>query len=240
MLKSFLTASFIVTIAINQSAMSEEKPSTAAEAPAAAADSKNESDTKNPPAAEPVIKSSQKKTDSKKDAKTTEPHVHKKEKRQGHAHNHGSARLNVVVTGKNITISGDFPLMDLLGFERVPQSEDEKSSLSNIFHSFRQGSIIQPAASGCTMSKMDAKVEPPFTGASNRGQTSSASVKKETHHGIDFELAWQCPEEVSKLKLGVFDSYAGVNRINIQFINQSKQGNIDLKRSDKKTEIELK
>lgn len=239
MLKSILTASFGVMIAVSQIAMGEEKPSSTPAPTSADSESKQGSEENKAPKAEPIKKSAPKKLEDKKSAATNGSHDHKKDKRQGHAHNHGTSRIDIVATGKNLTISGEFPLMDLLGFERVPMSEEEKTSLGNVFQIFRQGSVIQPAVSGCTMTKMEANVEPPFTATPRTRRTRNSSAA-DTHHGIDFELAWQCPEEVTKLKVGVFDNYPGVNQINIQFINQTKQGSISLKRADKKTEIELK
>jgi len=177
------------------------------------------------------------------------PVLQKKEKRQVHAHSHGDSKLNIIASGKELAISGALPMMDIAGFERPPKTNLEKETLEKALNAVRAGQLLAPKSDNCQVVKSEAEIDPPFPAeqlgqagkeaskAQSKAQSKAAS--KEAHYELDLNLVWVCNAEVSKLSVGAFETFPGINRITFQFMNQTKQGDITIQRSDKKTEIQL-
>lgn len=69
------------------------------------------------------------------------------------AHQHGLARLEVVVDGAALTVTLDSPLDNLVGFERGPRNAGERSAVQAMAQTLHTGAaLLQPtAAAGCTL-----------------------------------------------------------------------------------------
>ncbi len=69
------------------------------------------------------------------------------------AHQHGVARLEVVVDGATLTVTLDSPLDNLVGFERGPRSAAERSAVQAMAQKLHNGAtLLQPTpAAGCTL-----------------------------------------------------------------------------------------
>lgn len=69
------------------------------------------------------------------------------------AHQHGLARLELVVDGTTLTVTLDSPLDNLVGFERGPRTAAERSAVQAMAQTLHAGAaLLQPTpAAGCTL-----------------------------------------------------------------------------------------
>lgn len=138
------------------------------------------------------------------------------------AHQHGVARLDVVVDGPTLLISLDSPLANLLGFEHAPRNERDRSALGKMEADLRAAGGFQPnSEAGCQL--VEVKVEHPFQAAAN---TSAAPTKGQPPGGkpaaghTDAEVSWifRCatPAALHQLDVALFERFAGLASLQVQ------------------------
>ena len=128
-----------------------------------------------------------------------------------HAHEHGAARLEVVVDGERLDIALKVPLDSVIGFERAPRSAAEQRDAAQALEQLRRGeALFQPdAAAQCTLA--ETKVE---GGVLEPG----AKPKAGEHADVDAEYRFKCarPDQLRALAVSLFDTFKRLRRIEVQ------------------------
>lgn len=86
------------------------------------------------------------------------------EHRQHDAHVHGTAQMNLAIDGKNVFLELTSPAMNIVGFEYMPSSDEDRHAVHEAAEKLEDGgSLFEfPKAAGCTM--ITAEIDSPLLG----------------------------------------------------------------------------
>jgi hypothetical protein len=133
----------------------------------------------------------------------------------GKAHEHGVARLDVVVEPKRVTLELDTPLDNLLGFERAPRSDAERALLDKVLARLRaaDGLFRIDNAAGCTLAKVTLE-------SAVLGLGASAVPAKGEHAELNgrFEFSCKAGALARFVEVELFEAFAPMKRINLQLV----------------------
>lgn len=145
------------------------------------------------------------------------------------AHQHGVARLDVVVEGSTLLIGLDSPLANLLGFEHPPRSERERSALGKMEAALRAAGAFKPnAEAACTLGAV--ALEPSF-GAAPSGRKAAVGH-------ADAEVSWTfhcaAPGALRQIEVELFARFAGLKSLQVQLAGPRGQSASVLSRSQRR------
>lgn len=129
-------------------------------------------------------------------------------------HIHGRGQAKVKITGNKVVIRLLLPVHSILGFEREPQSEEQRQALARAEAMLLQASnVVRLAvASKCQLASKALKVK---------------RFKKKKHHKhADFVLTfkYRCvhPTALNKIQFTLFDNFPRLQNIDVVFSSNAK------------------
>lgn len=129
------------------------------------------------------------------------------------AHQHGVARLDVVVDGSTLLIGLDSPLANLLGFEHAPRNTREREALGKMEAALRAAGALQanPEAA-CTLA--ETVIAHPFQAAAK-----PAGEKAADHADVEVSWSFHCaaPTALRQIDVALFTRFAGLQSLQVQF-----------------------
>lgn len=145
-----------------------------------------------------------------------------------HAHQHGLMKLDVALEGQSLTVDLESPLDSLLGFERAPRTAAERQAATTVLNQLRQGQLLKPdAAAQCQLA--EATVEAPVL-------TQPAGAAAGEHADLDAHYRFTCqqPAQLRQLELGLFDAFARLQRVEVQWAGPQGQSRQVLQRPNRR------
>lgn len=146
-------------------------------------------------------------------------------------HQHGSARMEIVVEADIVEIRLVAPTDSILGFEHAPGTAAEKQNFDNAEAYLRDGSnLFTTGADQCEVLSsavnmgVDAKEE---DGHSHHDHSSAGK----THADVEASYRLDCPREDLNFEVDLFNRFKGLDDIKVQWISASSQGQVRLTRS---------
>ena len=144
----------------------------------------------------------------------------------GRAHEHGVARLDVVVAADGVNIELDTPLDNLLGFERAPRTDGERDKVQATLARLRDGAAlfrIDPAA-GCTLAKVELVSAPLLLGPAVAGPGD--------HGDLEGRYQFNCRSgaKAGFVEVGLFEAFAGLKRVEMQVVTPRGQLKVTLRK----------
>ncbi len=110
------------------------------------------------------------------------------EQRQHGVHVHGIAQLNLATDGKNVFLELASPAMNIVGFEYMPSSEEERNIVHQAVEKLEDGGSLFEfsKAAGCTLAT--AEIESPLLGHEHHEEDGDKdSHGKEHDHGEGYD-----------------------------------------------------
>jgi hypothetical protein len=145
------------------------------------------------------------------------------------AHVHGVATLNWVLEGAELHIALQSPMMDLLGFEHKPESDDEKRLLAEMIAKLKNTTkVIDLIGGECVLAT--ANIVNPFQEQKAHGGGTSTLSREPSHSEMTAEYAFLCqaPAQFEAMNINLFNTFSGFKFINSQWIADGKQGGTQL------------
>ena len=136
----------------------------------------------------------------------------------GHAHQHGTAELEVVLEGDTLGVSLQVPLDSLLGFERAPRTERERAQAKAVLERMRGvGQLLEPDAAAACVPAAPAVTADVLTG--------QARVAGE-HAELQAQVSYRCarPAQLKRIRVGLFEVFPRIQRINARWATPAGQG----------------
>lgn len=161
-------------------------------------------------------------------AHAADAHDHDHEHDSLPPHEHGVGTLNVALDGQTLELDLDGPSMNLVGFEHVASTDDDKAKVDAARKQLENPTVLfsLPKAAGCTSEEQELK-SPLFDPAPEEG-----AVKGEHHHSdIEAHYAFTCsqPDALKTLDLTqFFKTFPGTHTIKVQLIGTSGQQALDV------------
>jgi hypothetical protein len=139
-------------------------------------------------------------------------------------HEHGVASIDVAVDGAQLTVLLNMPLDGLLGFERPPRNDRERHAADAALALLRDGARMfgPEAAAQCTLQSVEIDAPVLAPGAKAQGD----------HAELDATTVFRCaqPAALSRLKLGMFDAFPRLKRVDVQVAGPQGQRKLTLRR----------
>ena len=159
------------------------------------------------------------------------------------SHVHGNAELNVVLMGQQLQVEFVSPAINLLGFERPPNTDEETATLNNTIEQLQRGGwLIEAFPTTCQLSteEFEAPVYDEHESSEHDHESSehdheheSSEHDAEAHSNFRVTYLYDCESAPRKqLKMLAFDHYSGIETLTVQWIADQKQGYARLNRDN--------
>ena len=153
------------------------------------------------------------------------------------SHVHGNAELNVVLMGQQLQVEFVSPAINLLGFERPPNTDEETATLNNTIEQLQRGGwLIEAISTACQLStkEFEAPVydehdssehDHEHESSEHDHEHESSDHHAEAHSNFRVTYLYDCDSAPRKqLKMLAFDHYSGIETLTVQWIADQKQG----------------
>lgn len=156
-----------------------------------------------------------------------EHHDHEAGHRHHGAHVHGMATLDLVMDDDELMMHLKSPLMNFLGFEHQPETEQQKAIYQDMLQQLEMlATLIEVKGSSCKAESIE--VEEPFADSDEAG-----------HADVDVSYFLRCeePENITELKINLFDVYSNLESLQVQMVLPT--GQQQLKLNQQRTSIRI-
>ena len=159
------------------------------------------------------------------------------------SHVHGNDELNVVLMGHQLQVEFVSPAINLLGFERPPNTDEETATLNNTIEQLQRGGwLIEAFPTTCQLSteEFEAPVYDEHESSEHDHESSehdheheSSEHDAEPHSNFRVTYLYDCDSAPRKqLEVLAFDHYSGIETLTVQWIADQKQGYTQLNRDN--------
>ncbi|WP_415811835.1 DUF2796 domain-containing protein [Litorimonas haliclonae] len=166
--------------------------------------------------------------------------------RSADSHTHGDANLAVVVEGNVVTIELDSPLYNILGFENVPDTDLQKSIVSQAETQLRQGSKLFTFndEARCQVGSENQSVQlfdenngdehddhrDDHNHAEDEEHSHSEGHEESTHKDLILRYEFECqtPSKISNISVNLFDYFEQLSELNVTFLGPTTQQQMTL------------
>ena len=147
------------------------------------------------------------------------------------AHEHGVAKLNVVLDGNTLELALDSPAMNLVGFEHAASSDADKAKVAAVRQQLEQPLKLFGLASAAGCKEDQQALESPLFGdAAKADDDGDEHEKGHMHSDINahYQLTCATPEKLTQLDLApLYKAFPATQKINVQLIGPNGQKGVE-------------
>ncbi|CAK9887287.1 MULTISPECIES: DUF2796 domain-containing protein [Pseudomonas] len=146
------------------------------------------------------------------------------------AHEHGAARLNVVLDDKTLELELDSPAMNLLGFEHPATSAADKAKVAAVRTQLEKPLALFGLAKTANCSESDQELESPLFGDKPAADDDGDAHEGHEHSDIHahYRLVCDKPGELKSLDLSpLFKAFPATQKIALQLIGPNGQQGVE-------------
>lgn len=147
------------------------------------------------------------------------------------AHEHGVAKLNVVLDGNTLELELDSPAMNLVGFEHAASSDADKAKVAAVRQQLEQPLKLFGLASAAGCKEDQQALESPLFGdAAKADDDGDEHEKGHMHSDINahYQLTCATPEKLTQLDLApLYKAFPATQKINVQLIGPNGQKGVE-------------
>lgn len=153
------------------------------------------------------------------------------------SHVHGHAELNVVLAGQQIQIEFVSPAMNLLGFERAPNSPEETDLLVMVTIDLQTSEwLFGDALDDCQLATLNYEA-PVFEEHAHEHEHEHEHEHDEeeqvagadSHAEFHVQYRYDCPvSPATEYRVSAFERFSGIEEITVQWITERRQGLAEL------------
>jgi hypothetical protein len=156
------------------------------------------------------------------------------EHRQLGPHMHGQGTLDIAIEGKKIEMELVAPGMDIVGFEHVASTDEQKSAvetakakLTDVLSVFKL-----PAAAGCkaTAASVESREEVHKPGEKDDDDDDKPGAPKHSEFHATYTITCEAPEHVTGIETVYFASFAGAQLLNVNVTTSKGQTQAQMSR----------
>ena len=135
--------------------------------------------------------------------------------RSAPAHIHGAALVNLVIDQTSLAVELRVPATDIIGFEREPTSEEEKSRVQNAIIMLEQlGTVLAVNGAGTCATLYEQAWFGSFTDADHEHDEAN----RHTEFSASFSAECSDLGSASSISFAVFDHFPDITEIHVQLI----------------------
>lgn len=166
-------------------------------------------------------------------------HEHENEYRQHDSHVHGIASLNMALEGDEVHIELDSPAVNIVGFEHAPSSEADHAAVDKAVAMLKDGGKLFEfdESAGCRLEKayvasalLVDEYDHDEHEKHEHDKHGHDKHEEETHSDIEVVYHFECakPGKLSQLTVELFEVFPGMDKLNVQYVIENKQGAAEL------------
>lgn len=146
------------------------------------------------------------------------------------AHEHGVAKLNVVLDGNTLELELDSPAMNIVGFEHAANSDADKATVAAARQQLEQPLKLfaLTQAAGCKEEAQE--LESPLFGDADHDHDGGAHEHSHQHADVNahYQLTCASPDKLAQLDLApLFKTFAQTQKVNVQLIGPNGQKGVE-------------
>lgn len=147
------------------------------------------------------------------------------------AHEHGVAKLNVVLDGNTLELELDSPAMNLVGFEHAASSDADKAKVAAVRQQLEQPLKLFGLASAAGCKEDQQALESPLFGDAAKAEDDGDEHEKGHMHSdinAHYQLTCATPEKLTQLDLApLYKAFPATQKINVQLIGPNGQKGVE-------------
>ncbi|HZX17198.1 MAG TPA: DUF2796 domain-containing protein [Pseudomonas sp.] len=145
------------------------------------------------------------------------------------AHEHGSARLNVVLDGQALELELESPAMNLVGFEHAAKSDADKTKVAAARSQLQDPQALFGLGAGdCTLSETELE-SPLFEDDEHEHEEHHDKDSEHSEIHAHYHLDCKKPGELQQLNLAeLFKRFPATEKIQVQLIGPNGQQGLEL------------
>ncbi|WP_256825281.1 DUF2796 domain-containing protein [Pseudomonas juntendi] len=146
-------------------------------------------------------------------------------------HEHGVAKLNVVLDGNTLELELDSPAMNLVGFEHAASSDADKAKVAAVRQQLEQPLKLFGLASAAGCKEDQQALESPLFGDAAKAEDDGDEHEKGHMHSdinAHYQLTCATPEKLTQLDLApLYKAFPATQKINVQLIGPNGQKGVE-------------
>ncbi|KEZ72612.1 DUF2796 domain-containing protein [Pseudomonas syringae] len=150
------------------------------------------------------------------------------------AHEHGVGRLDVVLEGKTLEFEFDSPAMNIVGFEHVATSDEDKAKVAKARELLLKPNALFSIADAANCSATSVKLESPLFGDKDDDHDEHADAGEADHHEHSeihghYKFVCDAPAILKKLDLSqIFITFPDTKKLQVQLISPGGQSGAEV------------
>ena len=153
--------------------------------------------------------------------------------RQKDSHEHGAAKLMMVMEGKKLQVEFEVPSESLIGFEHFPKSQSNRMNFNGAIKILSDPSklLSTPFKAECLLVGMNVS-QSLFSNEEEHGHDESE--KSEIHSEFISKYHWNCEhlDEIDSIGSQLMNIFPRIEEIRVRWITKNNQGSIELESKD--------
>ena len=153
--------------------------------------------------------------------------------RQKDSHEHGAAKLMMVMEGKKLQVEFEVPSESLIGFEHFPKSQSNRKNFNEAIKILSVPSKLFsiPIKAECLLVGMNVS-QSLFSNEEEHGHDESE--KSEIHSEFKSNYYWNCQhlDEIDSIGTQLMSFFFGIEEIRVNWISNNGQGSLELESKD--------
>ena len=164
--------------------------------------------------------------------------------RQKDSHEHGAAKLMMVMEGKKLQVEFEVPSESLIGFEHFPKSQSNRKNFNESIKILSDPSKLFsiPIKAECLLVGMNVS-QSLFSNEEEHGHDESEkeeehghdeSEKSEIHSEFKSNYSWNCQhlDEIDSIGTELMSFFPRIEEIRVNWISNYGQGSLELESKD--------
>ena len=164
--------------------------------------------------------------------------------RQKDSHEHGAAKLMMVMEGKKLQVEFEVPSESLIGFEHFPKSQGNRKNFNEAIKILSDPSKLFsiPIKAECLLVGMNVS-QSLFSNEEEHDHDESEkedehghdeSEKSEIHSEFSSKYHWHCEhlDEIDSIDTQLMNIFPRIEEIRVRWITKNNQGSIELESKD--------
>ena len=153
--------------------------------------------------------------------------------RQKDSHEHGAAKLMMVMEGEKLQVEFEVPSESLIGFEHFPKSQSNRKNFNEAIKILSDPSKLfsNPIKAECLLVGMNVS-QSLFSNEEEHGHDESE--KYEIHSEFESNYYWNCQhlDEIDSIGTQLMSFFPRIEEIRVNWISNNSQGSLELESKD--------
>jgi hypothetical protein len=153
--------------------------------------------------------------------------------RQKDSHEHGAAKLMMVMEGEKLQVEFEVPSESLIGFEHFPKSQSNRKNFNESIKILSDPSKLfsMPIKAECLLVGMNVS-QSLFSNEEEHGHDESE--KSEIHSEFKSNYYWNCQhlDEIDSIGTQLMSFFPRIEEIRVNWISNNGQGSLELESKD--------